>query len=140
MLLGGLYYVSVVYRDPSAHDSAKLLENLLRDSLRFKPKEKLPFLGDKQKLIDMIFDIRLVKCVLLKHFISGNRQSNISFHFNFYPVEDLIYMLRHTRVEDKSINDIIDSSGDCISDDLFTQEISQFFQKSCLVSNYEFRT
>jgi len=133
----GLYYVSVVYRDPNAHNSAKLLENLLRDSLRFKPKEKLPFLGDKQKLIDMIFDIGLVKCVLLKYFISGNRQSNISFHFNFYPVENLIYMLRHTRVKDKLINDIIDSSSDCISDDIFTQEVSQFFQKSYNARYYE---
>lgn len=84
-------------------------------------QEKLSVLGDKQKGIDMIFEIGLVDSILLKHFISWNEQSSISFHFSFYQVENMAYMLSHTQIRDELINNIVDSSDDCIEDDFFCE-------------------
>jgi len=124
----GLYCVSVIFKD-SNHANFRLLQPLLENSLRFKPKKKIKFLGDKQNLIDMILNKGLIKSSLLKNFILGNNKESISFSFYFQSVEDSVYSLSHTFITDEVINGILDFPENENYHEFFQKEASRLVEK-----------
>ena len=64
----GLYCISAVYKN-SHHADPELLQSLLENSLKFKAQKKHLFCGDKERLIDKIFQEGLIKSSLFKNFI-----------------------------------------------------------------------
>jgi hypothetical protein len=131
----GLYCVSAVYKE-SNDVRLELLQSLLKNSLRFKSKQKSLFLGDKQNLKDMILQGGLVKSSLMKNFILGNNIDNIHFYFNFQSVEDLIYTLRSTEISEEVIKSILCSDNDITHHEFFAKEASELFDSKYRTTYY----
>ncbi len=119
----GLYFVTVFYTDEFHKrntrnqrsavdfylpDLKKALDILEKNRLVCGRNEFLQFFGDKQKLIDLIFEGGIVKSDLFRSFILGNNQDYIYFYFNFQNSEDIKNMLYEKDFSIEFVNDIVD--------------------------------
>jgi hypothetical protein len=114
----GLYLVSVFYHDHFYEnknsesiflpDTTEILNSFSENSLRFENKEVFRFLGDKQKLIDMLFEQGVIQSELLKNFILGNNRDNILFYYNFQSTEDVKYILRTNGLNPDYVEHVMD--------------------------------
>jgi hypothetical protein len=123
----GLYCISAVYKN-SHHADPELLQSLLENSLKFKAQKKHLFCGDKERLIDKIFQEGLIKSSLFKNFILGNAIENISFSFNFQSVEDLTDTLRDTKIKKEVIENLVNDPESTIHHEFFAKEACSLFK------------
>jgi hypothetical protein len=121
----GLYLISVYYKDamlealnqrdhlpiedvPYLPCPDLLLNSLLENPIRPGRKEMIEFYGNKQELINLIFESGIIRSDLLRKFILGNDSDNIVFYFNFQSPEDLSYLLNGNEVSVDLASHIID--------------------------------
>jgi len=121
----GLYCVSVFYKDSNNIDTG-LLQYLLENSLKFRPEKKRTFLGDKQKLKEIVLQEGLLKSRMMKNFILGNDIESIHFYFTFQTDEDLIYNLRRAGLSDGVISTLC-SENNIDYRDFFQSRASDLF-------------